>query len=968
MSKPTVFISYSHKDEKYKDLLRPQLGVLQQAGRITIWDDRKIGAGDDWYDKIATAMEGAAVAVCLISADYLSSKFCTEDELPYLLERRERDGMVILPVYLRRCAWKAVEWLKATQMIPTDGKYVAKDFKDNEDEIFAQVAERIFDIIDDPDYEPPARPPPKWKPPDPGKIDIGRLPVTGADLFGRKKELALLDDAWKSEKANVLAFVAWGGVGKSTLINKWLERLEADNYRGARRVYGWSFYSQGTGERVSSADLFIATALEWFGDKNPTEGSPWDKGERLANLIRRKRTLLILDGMEPLQSHLDYERGKINDPALAVLVEELSRDNPGLCLITTREHVPELVEFSEAAQEHSLDQISPEAGRGLLRVGRIHGSDEDLERACEAFGNHALAINLLTSYLHDLPGRRIEAAFDIPDLDIPEDKGRHPRRVIAAFQERFGEGPEVEVLRILGLFDRPAAPGEITALRKFPPIPHLTEHIGEECNDEWRNALDTLRRVGLIAKESDHRPGSLDAHPVVREHLAHSLQSDHADTWRTGHSRLYDYLRLSAERFPNRLEDMMPLYQAVIHGCQAGRYQEAFESVYLNRIYRDATQFSLKQLGAFGTELSALAGFFAEPWIRPARDLDEDARGTCLNAAGFCFIALARVAESADLTNAVFRLHVNAKDWEKAAANAANLAELHLMIGQIVQALHSARESVELADRTEVQFAQLSSMSTLAQMLHKAGNIEEAEAFFNDAERIQKHWQPRYPLLYSAAGAWYCDLLLTTGKHEEVLRRATSTLQWAQSQRILLDIGLDHLSLGRAHLDKGRREASSNFLDAAERLHEAVGTLRGAGRQDHLPLGLLARGELFRVQGESEGAERDIDEAMRIAKRAGMRLYMTDCHLEYARLRLAQKKKDEARDHWQKAKKLVEETGYHGRDAELLLIEAELRLLQGNREAAKETLAAAKKRIDELKCHRWDVEAESLDKRLKPGN
>ena len=33
-------------------------------------------------------MDGAAVAVCLISADYLTSDFCEKEEIPYLLKRR----------------------------------------------------------------------------------------------------------------------------------------------------------------------------------------------------------------------------------------------------------------------------------------------------------------------------------------------------------------------------------------------------------------------------------------------------------------------------------------------------------------------------------------------------------------------------------------------------------------------------------------------------------------------------------------------------------------------------------------------------------------------------------------------------------------------------------------------------------------------------------------------------------------
>ncbi len=126
----------------------------------------------------------------------------------------------------------------------------------------------------------------------PERISLARLPSTSADLFGRDVELATLDAAWENPQTNLVSLVAWGGVGKTALLNVWLNRMGQDNFRGAQRVYGWSFYSQGAAEgRQASADLFIAAALEWFGDPNPDQGSPWDKGERLAELIRRQRTL-----------------------------------------------------------------------------------------------------------------------------------------------------------------------------------------------------------------------------------------------------------------------------------------------------------------------------------------------------------------------------------------------------------------------------------------------------------------------------------------------------------------------------------------------------------------------------------------------------------------------------------------------------------------------------------------------------
>ena len=161
MNKPTIFISYSHNDEIWKDRLRPHLQALELEGRLTIWDDRRIDAGATWYPEISEAIQRARVAVCLISADYLASSFCVKEEIPVFLERREKEGVVILPVLVRPCFWEKTEWLKEIQMLPRDGKSVAADFKEDWDTVFAALAERISDVLDNPHYQPPAPPAPK---------------------------------------------------------------------------------------------------------------------------------------------------------------------------------------------------------------------------------------------------------------------------------------------------------------------------------------------------------------------------------------------------------------------------------------------------------------------------------------------------------------------------------------------------------------------------------------------------------------------------------------------------------------------------------------------------------------------------------------------------------------------------------------------------------------------------------------
>jgi len=112
--------------------------------------------------------------------------------------------------------------------------------------------------------KPPARLAPK-------RISIARLPITGSDLFRREEDIAFLDDAWANQRVNLATIVAWAGVGKSTLVNHWLRRMAAEDYRSAQLVFGWSFYRQGASGGTSSADEFLDAALTWFGD--PTQGS-----------------------------------------------------------------------------------------------------------------------------------------------------------------------------------------------------------------------------------------------------------------------------------------------------------------------------------------------------------------------------------------------------------------------------------------------------------------------------------------------------------------------------------------------------------------------------------------------------------------------------------------------------------------------------------------------------------------------
>ena len=103
-------------------------------------------------------------------------------------------------------------------------------------------------------------------------------------------------------------------------------------------------------------------------------GTAWEKGERLAKLITHRRTLLILDGLEPLQNPPGPEEGRLRQPFLQALLRELAAFNTGLCIITTRLPVADIADHERtSALRRDLEQLSSDASAKLLRALGVKG-------------------------------------------------------------------------------------------------------------------------------------------------------------------------------------------------------------------------------------------------------------------------------------------------------------------------------------------------------------------------------------------------------------------------------------------------------------------------------------------------------------------------------------------------------------------------------------------------------------------
>jgi len=657
--------------------------------------------------------------------------------------------------------------------------------------------------------------------------------------------------------------------------------------------------------------------------------------------------------------------GQLKDSGLSALLKGLAARNAGLCVVTTREKVDDIKQhYGRTADDLELSYLTDLAGAALLhyagarRAGAmaIASDDKELRAASREVRGHGLTLHLLGRYLRLVEDGDIRKRDTVRLADADEqyqnDATRpygHAFKAMEAYEKWFaGEGPQgqrqLAILRLLGLFDRPASKNCLEALRAEPLIAGLTEALVGLNPREWKLALSRLEEINLLSVQDD---GSVDCHPLLREYFATQLRRQQPETWRAAHRRLYEHLCATTKDLPRpTLEDLQPLYQAVAHGCQAGMQQEACDKVYFARINHGNEFYSTNKLGAFGSDLGAVACFFKAPWSSVSPALTESARAWLLNTAAFRLRALGRLTESLEPMRAGLEMRTKQDDWKNAAISAGNLSELELTLGEVAGAVRDAEQSVIFADRSGDAFDSMDHRTVRAGALHQAGGRAEAEAHFREAEEMQAKRQPTYPLCYSMAGFRYCDLLLTEAERaawrvtgsgglrppkggdahramlQAVSERASQTLTWVEAARMdILSIALDHLTLGRAALYAAILEGSS--LDPCRAsLQHAVAGLRRAGETTRLPHGLLTRAWLRFLEGARTGpesAQSDLEEAWEIAERGPMKLFMADIHLHRARLFFREPKYpwgSPAAD-FAAAGKLIHDCGYHRRDEEL---------------------------------------------------
>ena len=394
MAKPSIFVSYSHKDRTWMLRFLTHLEVLGDT--FDVWTDDKIGAGEAWDARIEAAMAKASVAVLLVSANSLTSKFILKREIVELLKRRDREGLKVFPVIVRQCAWRRVEWLAAMQVRPLDGRPLYGRKGADIDTELTKIALELVDMLGAGEAPAPAT----------ARILNWEEERDTSQFIGRSTELDQIKNLLLQTR--LLALVGRGGMGKSLLLSKAAVDLQ-DRFD---RVIWRTLKDAKTLQELLASCLRVLTS-----DKPGV--MPVDFRARVRALLeelKQNRCLLMLDNVESIldaggeagtyrRGYADYEE----------FFTEISETPHRSCIVITTRELPE--QFRAMAGDgpvrvYTLGGLDAAAARQLLSQKKVNATDEEVALLVHKFGGNPQDIKLVADPILTVFGGSVSAFLE----------------------------------------------------------------------------------------------------------------------------------------------------------------------------------------------------------------------------------------------------------------------------------------------------------------------------------------------------------------------------------------------------------------------------------------------------------------------------------------------------------------------------------------------------------------------------
>ncbi|WP_028488563.1 AAA family ATPase [Thiothrix lacustris] len=370
-------------------------------------------------------------------------------------------------------------------------------------------------------------------------------------LFGRAQDIGFLNQAWISTKSRLCLLHGATGIGKSTLVHKWLHQLQNKHWHDAEAVFLWSFYPPDLAHAPQDPVAeFFHHALYWFGGEEAQRCPNLLQGEYLAKLVQSHHTLLLLDGLENLQFKTGSLAHQIGDPRINVLLERLATHNPGLCVAISRTPLEGNFLDKAGIEHHELGVLSVDASAEYLSYKGVQADSDKLRQIAVDYGQNPLVLSLLGSYLkvwHQGDWRKMER---IPVLMDQKADGRQARRILVANATELQNKPNEAMLYLLSMLYRPTHWETLEAL--LGKERSWTAFFSKKTQDNYINRMGQFARLNPKKRQQAisqlNELGLLELSgrcfwlpQWVREAYQLQLRHDWPQTWKETNQRLIQY-------------------------------------------------------------------------------------------------------------------------------------------------------------------------------------------------------------------------------------------------------------------------------------------------------------------------------------------------------------------------------------------------------------------------------------------
>ena len=503
-----VFISYSHKDEEYKNQLIAHLSGLVRNKIIHLWDDRQIKIGDSWDATIKNKLEESDVAIFLISSDFLSSSYINEVEIKKTLERHSKGEILLIPVFLRPCDFESSEF-SSLQGVPRDARFVV-EFP-NIDSAFLSIVKELKSLINN--FEPVAK-----VTAIPQKETSNNLLSTNnqwdncdspPDIFkwvGRKKELEIINN----DLFKVLFITGLGGQGKSSLAAAYILNK---NMSHSWIQWDWRDFKE-EGHRLKSKLIEIICRFSRDYDDVDFNDIPFPNlYDIFFQAIHGKKIIFVFDNID---AYIDYEKF-IPEHDFRIFIEYILQKNHECRFIFTCR--PFIKQADVGFFQIELKGFPYEESVELLEQYNISIRNTEKDKLYQELHNltqgHPLWLNLLAA----------QATRGIDKLE----------EFISNITKGVNRGDLTETSivseRILGELWKSLNNKQKILLRclseliKSEEKDEIAKIIAGELNyNQFTRALNNLKLLNLVVtKTKPGREEEIELHPLVKNFLKYIL-------------------------------------------------------------------------------------------------------------------------------------------------------------------------------------------------------------------------------------------------------------------------------------------------------------------------------------------------------------------------------------------------------------------------------------------------------------